>query len=63
MELESLISVGIIEGGISEEEYLRIFHFEIDPRIIRLNRKGEIIYSEKEGDERTMSPEFILRKL
>ncbi len=63
MELGSSISVGVIERGLREEEYLRLFHFGIDPRIIILDRKGEIIYSEKEGDERTMSPEFILRKL
>lgn len=63
MEFESSVKVGVIEGSFSEEDYLKIFCFDIDPRIMILDNDGKIIYTEKEGDERAMNSEFILRRM
>lgn len=62
MEIDDSISVGVIEGSSSEDDYLKIFRFEIDPRIFIFG-DGKIVYSEKEGDERMISLEFLVRKL
>ncbi len=63
MELDESISVGVIEGSSSEDNYLKIFRFDIDPRIFVLDREGKIVYYEREGDERMITPEFILRRV
>lgn len=63
MELDEPISVGVIEGNSLDHNYLKIFRYEIDPRILVFGREGEIVYAEKEGDERMISPEFLLEKL
>lgn len=63
MELDEPISIGVIEGNSLDHNYLKIFRYEIDPRVFVLDKEGRIVYAEKEGDERIMSPEFLLEKL
>ncbi len=63
MELDESISVGVIEGSFHDNNYLKIFRFEIDPRLIVIDNEGKIVYSQKEGDSQFMTSKFLLRRL
>lgn len=63
-ELEHFI-VGIIQPGedLYEEDYYRIFKFDVDPRIIILGENGEISYKEELKDQRKINSDFLLKKI
>ncbi len=63
MELDKSILIGVIEGSGFDDNYFKIFRFDIDPRIFIFDREGKIVYSEEEGDERFMSPEFLMERM
>jgi len=63
MDLDESISIGVIQVSDFNDNYLKIFRFEIDPRIFIFDREGKIVYSEREGDERFMSPEFLMERM
>ena len=61
--IDESISIGVIEGSDFDDDYLKVFRFEIDPRIFIFDREGKIVYSEEEGDERFISPEFLMERM
>jgi len=59
------ITVGLIEnkGDLSQDEYLKIFQFDVDPRILIFDNQGRITFSEKIADERLINKDFILNRI
>lgn len=67
MELNTYpIIVGIIERGIhlSESEYYQSFQLDVDPRILVLNKKGDLEFLEEYEDaNRILKEDFLIRVL
>ncbi len=61
--IDESIKVGVIEGSILDENYLKIFRLKLTQGFLYLTEEGEILYSEREGDGRMMSSEFIVERL
>lgn len=63
-ELENF-TVGIIQPAedLYEEDYYRIFRFDVDPRIIILGENGEISYKEEPKDQRKINLDFLLKRI
>jgi len=61
----SSIRVGVIENGesLSEEEYYKIFKYDINPRLLVFNEGGNLIFSEKLIDSNKMNADYILSKI
>ncbi len=59
------ISVGLIEnlGYLTQEEYFKIFKYDVDPRLMIFNSQGRVIFLENIADERLMNTDYILNKI
>ena len=58
-------TVGIIQPSqdLYEEDYYRIFKFDVDPWILVLGESGEIRYEEELRDQRKLNLDFLLKKI
>lgn len=59
------IEAGIIEEGgeLDRSRYYEIYQYDIDPRIIILDKTASIIFLEEKGDDNKIDAEFLIRKL
>jgi hypothetical protein len=59
------VKVGIIQisDKIANEEYIKIFKLDIDPRTVIFSKKGDITFLETVNDNRALNYNFILNKL
>jgi hypothetical protein len=58
------IIIGIIEeGSLPEKDYIRLFDFEINPRLFIFDKNGDIIFSENLKNKAKISAEYLLEKI
>ena len=66
MNLQSSnIILGIIkrDDRLTDEEYCRLFQFNVDPRLLIFKNKGKIVFMENEGEEPKINSDYIIKKL
>jgi|GEM_PF-2234977 len=49
--------------NLNNEDYLSLFDFEIDPRLLIIDSQGKLVFLENKENQRNVNPEFILAKL